>query len=88
MKDNSHTVKNNSLGRIDRIYTTGNLFKSCLEWTIESNCSISDYQIVTVRIMKQNIPHIGKGLWKLSEETIKWPPYANRIRKLLVEMVN
>jgi len=80
--------QNNSLGRIDRIYTTRNLLKSCLEWTIESNCGISDHQIVTVRIMKQNTPHIGKGLWKLNKETIKWPPYVNRVRKLLVETAN
>ena len=35
--------------------------------------------------MKQNVPHIGKGLWKLNKETIRWPPYVNRIRKLLVK---
>ena len=80
--------QNNSLGRIDRIYTTRHLLKNCLEWTIESNCGISDHQIVTVKIMKQNAPHIGKGLWKLSEEIIKWPPYVNKIRKLLLEMAN
>jgi len=38
--------------------------------------------------MKQNTSHVGKGLWKLNKETIKWPPYVNRIRKLLVEMAN
>jgi len=63
--------QNNSLGRIDRIYTTRNLLKSYLEWTIESNCGISDHQIVTVKIIKQNMPHIRKGLWKLNKEIIK-----------------
>ena len=82
-----HT-QNNSLGRIDRIYTTQSLFKNCIEWSIENNCGISDHQITTVRIMKQNIPHIGKGLWKLNEETIKWLLFVNRIRKLLVEIAN
>jgi len=38
--------------------------------------------------MKQNTSHIEKELWKLSEEIIKWPPYVNRTRKLLVETVN
>ena len=66
----THT-QNNSLGRINRIYTTQSLFKNCIEWSIENNCGISDHQITTVRIMKQNTPHIGKGLWKLNEETIK-----------------
>jgi len=33
------------------------------------------------------MPYIGKELWKLNEETIKWPPYVNRIKKLLVEIV-
>ena len=80
----THTQKD-SLGRIDRIYTTRDLFKSCIEWTIEDNCGISDHQIVTFGIMKQNVPHIGKGLWKLNKETIRWPPYVNRIRKLLVK---
>jgi len=80
--------QSNSLERIDRIYTTRYLLKNCLEWTIESNYGISNHQIVTVKIMKQNTSHIGKGLWKLSEEIIKWPPYVNRVRKLLLEMAN
>ena len=42
--------------------------------------------MTTVRTIKQDMPHIGKGLWKLSEETIEWPPYVNRIRKLLVDI--
>jgi len=32
-----------------------------------------------------NLPYIGKGLWKLDIETIKWNPFKNRIRKLLLE---
>jgi len=41
-----------------------------------------------VKIVKQNMPYIGKELWKLDKEIIKWPPYVNRIRKLLVETTN
>jgi len=76
-----------SLGRIDRMYVERNLLKNCLEWTIESNWGISDHQMTTVRMMKHNTLYIGKGLWKLDKETIKWPSYVNRIRKLLVEVV-
>jgi len=32
-----------------------------------------------------NLPYIRKGLWKLDIETIKWNPFKNRIRKLLLE---
>jgi len=32
-----------------------------------------------------NLPYIGKGLWKLDIETIKWNPFKNWIRKLLLE---
>jgi len=32
-----------------------------------------------------NLPFTGKGLWKLDEDTVKWNPFKNRIRKLLLE---
>jgi len=60
-----------NLERIDRIYITKTFLGSCLEWTIESNWELSDYQITTVRITKHNTPYIDKGLWKLNEDIIK-----------------
>ena len=36
-------------------------------------------------IYSMNLPYIGKGLWKLDIETIKWNPFKNWIRKLLLE---
>ena len=32
-----------------------------------------------------NLLSIGKGLWKLNIEMIKWNPFKNQIRKLLLK---
>jgi len=39
-----------SLARLDRIYTTKEIYDSTANWTIEENNSISDYQIITTTI--------------------------------------
>ena len=52
----THT-QNDSLGRIDRIYTTQSLFKNCIEWSIENNCGILDYQI-TITVVPWTSSHI------------------------------
>ena len=36
-------------------------------------------------IHSMNLLSIGKGLWKLDIEMIKWNPFKNQIRKLLLE---
>ena len=74
-----------SLARIDRIYATRKIYESTTEWTIEENNRISDHQIITTTIYSMNPPYIGKELWKLDIETIKWNPFKNWIRKLLLE---
>ena len=74
-----------SLARIDRIYATRKIYESTTEWTIEENNRISDHQIITTTIYSMNPPYIGKELWKLDIETIKWNLFKNRIRKLLLE---
>jgi len=74
-----------SLARIDRIYTIRKVYESTAEWTIEENNRISDHQIITTMIYSMNLPYIGKELWKLDIETIKWNPFKNQIRKLLLE---
>ena len=74
-----------SLARIDRIYTTKKIYESTAEWTIEKNNRISDHQIITTTIHSMNLPSIEKGLWKLDIEMIKWNPFKNQIRKLLLE---
>jgi len=74
-----------SLARIDRIYATRKVYESTAEWTIEENNGISDHQIITTTIYSMNLPYIGKGLWKLDIEMIKWNLFKNQIRKLLLE---
>ena len=61
------------------------IYESTAEWTIEENNGISDYQIITTTIHSMNLPSIEKGLWKLDIEIIKWNPFKNQIRKLLLE---
>jgi len=51
-----------SLARLDRIYTTKEIYDFTVEWTIEENNGISDHQIITTTIQNINLPFIEKGL--------------------------
>ena len=73
-----------SLARLDRIYTTKEIYDFTVEWTIEENNGISDHQIITTTIQNINLPFIEKGLQKLDKDTIKQNSFKNRIRKLLL----
>lgn len=72
-----------SSARIDRIYTTREMYNTVYNTTIESNFEISDHCLITVKIMANNLPHIGEGMWKLKDTTIANKKFEERTKSML-----
>ncbi|KAF8317002.1 Endonuclease/exonuclease/phosphatase [Cantharellus anzutake] len=59
------------LSRIDRIYTSGELYNKALTWSIEnSDLPTTDHQMIMVTIHDQKSPYIGKGRWAIPDYLI------------------
>ena len=76
----------NSMSRIDRIYIHKDLFIQSYNWDIVTSGLLSGHDIVTVSIIKKNLPFIGKGIWCLSDDTTEYKPFRDKARKALMQM--
>lgn len=75
----------NSMSRIDRIYVHRDLFEFAYNWDIINSGNTSDHEIITVEILKKNLPFIGEGLWRMNDDMIDYQPCRKRITQLLQE---
>ncbi|KZP03154.1 DNase I-like protein, partial [Athelia psychrophila] len=75
----------NSMSRIDRIYVHRDLFEFAYNWDIINSGNTSDHEIITVEILKKNLPYIGDGLWRMNDDMIEYQPCRKRINLLLKE---
>ncbi|KAF9561169.1 DNase I-like protein, partial [Agrocybe pediades] len=53
----------NSMSRIDRIYTTPEVFKYSRKWSIEDTAVATDHKLVLMEFTNPGTPYIGKGRW-------------------------
>jgi ribonuclease HI/exonuclease III len=83
-----HQESTKSKSRIDRIYTTKELYKYAYNWEIETTGNISDHDMVYVEILKKQLPYVGEGLWRINEETTKYEPFRKKARIMLMKAQN
>ena len=57
--------------RIDRIYVQENMLRFSKEWEIGPSPIHTDHQLISVRILKQSMPFIGKGRWTLNPTLLR-----------------
>jgi exonuclease III len=74
-----------SRSRIDRIYTTKDLYVYAYNWDIMASGRISDHDLVYVEILKKGLPFIGEGPWRMRLDLIEYQPFRTKIKKLLNE---
>ena len=61
-----------SQSRIDRIYTTALTFETAREWTMgPSGIPNADHRMVSVKIVNEASPKIGKGRWSIPKHLLK-----------------
>ena len=61
-----------SQSRIDRIYTTNTILQTAREWKIEpSGIPNADHRMVSVKIVNEDSPTIGKGRWSIPKHLLK-----------------
>ena len=82
-KDYTYMQKSTgSMSRIDRIYMNK---RTCLygyNWN-HVETGISDHNMVTVDVLKEKLPFIGKGVWRMYQDDIDNKIVIKRITKLL-----
>ena len=61
----------NSMSRIDRIYTSMKIYPYGYNWEQQDSAEISDHELVTVEILKEGLPYIGEGIWKMQIQDIQ-----------------
>ena len=60
----------NSMSRIDRIYLNDNIYPYGYNWSHIDSAKLSDHELVAVDILRQKLPYIGKGLWRMNQDDI------------------
>ena len=61
----------NSMSRIDRIYTSMKIYPYGYNWEQQDSAEISDHELVTVEILKEGLPYIGEGIWKMQIQDVQ-----------------
>lgn len=61
----TYTHPTGSHSRIDRIYVSPDLLKTCRNWTIDDVGTLTDHRMVSVKIFAPKSPHIGRGRYTI-----------------------
>ena len=65
------------------MYLPRELHELTYEMTIESNFELSDHLLIVTKIIENNLPYCGEGMWKLQESTIALGDFQKEIGKIL-----
>ena len=77
-----------SRSRIDRIYTPKSIYNNAYNREIINSAGISDHDLVTTEILKKNLPFIGEGFFRLSQDTLEYAPFKEKAGKILKNVEN
>ena len=61
------------------------MYNTVCNTTIQSNFELNDHSLVLVKIMANNLPHIGEGMWKLKDTTIDNKKFKEKTKQMLIE---
>ena len=82
-QDNTH-----SMSRIDRIYLDNEIYPYGYNWSHINSAQLSDHDIATVEILKQKLPYIGEGIWRMQQSDIDDETVRKETKKLLKNVEN
>lgn len=75
-----------SMSRIDRIYLDENIFPYGYNWSLTTSAHLSDHDIATVEILKQKLPYIGKGIWRMTQDDVDDESVKKETKELLTRV--
>jgi ribonuclease HI len=75
-----------STSRIDRIYTHVDMLEYSHLWGVYSSGTLSDHNIASIEILKEGLPYLGTGMWRINETTLNYKPFKDGARKILKEV--
>ena len=67
------------------MYLTKELHEVAYKMTIKSNFEISDHLLIVTKVIENNLPYCGEGMWKLRESTIAIGGFQKEVGKMLKE---
>ncbi|KIY49979.1 hypothetical protein FISHEDRAFT_40251, partial [Fistulina hepatica ATCC 64428] len=77
-----HQKATGSKSRIDRIYTTKEIQRDCIKWSIEQPGIETDHKIVAVTIINTGMPYIGQGRWTFPVHMLDNKKLKDKIKTL------
>ncbi|KAI0746605.1 Endonuclease/exonuclease/phosphatase [Daedaleopsis nitida] len=75
------------MSRLDRIYTTQEVFEHCCEWKIHEGGIRSDHSMVSVEVTRRDSPELGKGRPVFPKGLLKDRKLAKRMHQRGLEAV-
>ena len=72
--------------RIDRIYATAKIIKTAVDWEVTTTALNTDHKIVSVKVMDQKAPYIGRGRWTMPLHMLKYTALIKEIQILGAEL--
>jgi len=67
------------------MYLSRELHEVAYEMMIESNFEISNHSLIVTKVIENNLPYYGEGMWKLRESTIAIGDFHKEAGKILKE---
>ena len=74
----------NSMSRIDRIYVNDEIYPYGYNWSHIDSAQLSDHDVAKVDILKQKLPYIGNGIWRMQPEDME----NEKVRALTDELLD
>ncbi len=71
-----------SQSRIDRIYMTRTILKHANDWSVRGPGISTDHRLVTVTIVNQEAPHVGKGRWTIPSALLTDKQFLDNLKRL------
>ena len=87
-RDFTFEETNQSMARIDRIYVSDKIYPSTYGWNITNPGNISDHHMVSVDILKRNLPYIGEGIWRMDHVLLEDNVFMKKTEKILKKAEN
>jgi exonuclease III len=74
---------NKAMARIDKIYVNEKTYPHAYNWNIVNPGNVSDHHIVSVDILRKNLPYIGDGMWRMDQNLLTDNVFMKTTGKIL-----
>ncbi|OBZ72435.1 Transposon TX1 uncharacterized protein [Grifola frondosa] len=81
-------IATGSQSRIDRIYATEPIIRTATDWAIQDTPVNTDHRMVSVRVVDQKMPYVGRGHWTMPLFLLKDKEFADSVHAMGLKLQN